>query len=69
MELKYTFEKVDKMALKQEPLDSPEFVRETLLPKLHSILGKNIPNPPFTDIRVDFLAKIRSQTRPRSYHC
>ena len=27
MELKYTFGKVDKMAPKQEPLDSSEFVR------------------------------------------
>ena len=27
IELKYIFKKVDKMALKQEPLDSPEFVR------------------------------------------
>ena len=25
--MKYTFENMDKMALKQEPLDSPEFVR------------------------------------------
>ena len=25
--MKYTFENMDKMSLKQEPLDSPEFVR------------------------------------------
>jgi hypothetical protein len=27
VDMKYTFENVDKMSLKQEPLDSPEFVR------------------------------------------